>query len=94
MARPSRSRTASRTPGSIECRDTGDVPNDPPSRYQQHADQGVCLVRQSGDSATVIPDTTQGGRDDTTGVRSDDTNGIASVKDVDLKLEVVVIPQG
>jgi hypothetical protein len=28
----------------------------------------------------------------TTGVRRDDTNGIASVKDVDLKLEVVVIP--
>ena len=29
----------------------------------------------------------------TTGVRRDDTNGIASVKDVDLKLEVVVIPR-
>jgi hypothetical protein len=28
----------------------------------------------------------------TTGVRRDDTNGIASVKDVDLKLEAVVIP--
>ena len=29
----------------------------------------------------------------TTGVRRDDTNGIASVKDVDPKLEVVVIPR-
>jgi SnoaL-like domain len=78
MARPSRSGTASRTPGSIECGNTGDVPNDPCQPVP--AGTYICerglrrtQTRVSAwcDGAVTArwssPDTTQGGRDEHNG---------------------------
>jgi hypothetical protein len=49
-------------------------------------------VRCSGGSATVIPDPNTGGRDGATEARSNDASRIVSVRNVDMRLEVVVIP--
>jgi hypothetical protein len=85
MTRPSRSGTASRTPGSIECGDTGDVPNDPfppvPARTYirerglRRTQTRVCAWCDAAVTArrsSLTPPKEAGMT--TTGVRSDDTS--------------------
>jgi hypothetical protein len=103
MTRPSRSGTASRTPGSIECGDTGDVPNDPfppvPARTYirerglRRTQTRVCAwcdaaVTARRSSLTPPKEAAMTRRVSGATTRA----GSRAVKDVDLKLEAVIIP--